>query len=276
MLNQLATAATIDAPFASSSTVAPEDRSSLVQPQAPNRRVTLPGGVLDRSGRRYRAVELRELTGADEEVLCGQFDNGAQQVTALLTRAIARIDGWDKAIDSDLVSGMLIGDRDYLLLRLRQMEIGDRVHEVLRCRARECGKKVDVDFLISELPVRQIETLAASYSVPLMDEKGLQHIARLRLPTGADLEAVAPLIDGNPGAANTRLYARIVESIESFTTATEDQLRDLPLRLRGQIGAFIERTAPGPDLSIDIACPHCGADLSYSFDLHGFFLPSVR
>jgi len=239
------------------------------------RRVTLPGGILDAHGNRHRVVELRELTGADEEVLCGQFESATQQVTAFLTRAIARMEGWPAPIDARLVDTMLIGDRDYLLLRLRQLEVGDHVHEVVRCRARDCAKKVDVEFLISELPVRQLEVLSEHYVVPLTDEQGVRHLAKLRLPTGADLAAVAPLLESNPGAANTRLYARMVQSIEGFDTASEEQVRGLPMRLRTQIGTFVGRHAPGPDLQIDIACPHCGGDMTYAFDLRGFFLSSA-
>lgn len=240
------------------------------------RQVLLPGGLIDAHGARHRVVRLRELTGADEEVLCGQFASGARQVTVLLARAILGIDGWDGAVDEALVDRLLAGDRDYLLLRLRQREVGDHVHEVMRCRARECGKKVDVEFEISELPVRQPETLSEFLVAPLDDGQGGRHMARLRLPNGADLAAIAPLLDDSPGAANTRLFARLLQSIEGFDVAGEDEVRALPLRLRSQLADFIRRHAPGPDLHIDVQCPHCGADMAYTFDLHGFFLPSAR
>lgn len=240
------------------------------------RQVTLPGGLLDARGVRHRIVRLRELTGADEEVLCGQFASGAQQVTALLTRAIEAIDGWEGVVDEVLVERMLAGDRDFLLLRLRQREVGDHVHEVMRCRARECGKKVDVEFAISELPVRQPESLSDLHVISLDDGQGRRHLARLRLPNGADLAAIAPLLDGNPGAANTRLFARLLQSIEGFDLGGEEEVRALPLRLRSQLADFIRQHAPGPDLHIDVSCPHCGADMAYTFDLRGFFLPSGR
>jgi hypothetical protein len=239
------------------------------------RTIVLPGGVLDQAGRCYKTVTLRELTGADEELLCQRFENGAEQVTAFLARAIAGIDGWQAPIDVECVRNMLVGDRDYVLLRLRQAEVGNQVHEVVRCRASGCGRKVDVDFLISELPVRHVATVAHRYAVALIDDHGGRHDARLRLPTGADLEAVAGLIASQPGAANTRLYARILESIHGYEVGSEERMRALPLRLRSQLAAFVARTSPGPDLLIDVACPHCQADLAYTFDLHAFFLPSV-
>lgn len=242
-----------------------------------SRRVVLPGGLLDGAGRCFKSVVLRELTGADEELLCQRFENGARHVTAFLARAIAAIEGWSGAIDEQCVAGMLVGDRDYLLLRLRQVEVGDHVHQVVRCRSADCGRKVDVDFVISELPVRHVPTVCARYTTALVDEQGTRHEARLRLPSGADVEAIADLVAAaQPGAANTRLYARLLESIEGYDVSSEERVRALPMRLRQQLAAFISSAAPGPDLLIDVACPYCEADLSYTFDLHGFFLPSAR
>jgi hypothetical protein len=241
---------------------------------ADGRRVRLPGGLVDDDGNCLRDVVLRELTGADEELLCGRFESGARQVSAFLGRAIGAIEGWTGDVDDGLAARLLVGDRDYLLLRLRQIEVGDSVHQVVRCRAPSCGKRVDVDFLISELPLRRAPQVARAYSVALADEQGTRRAARLRLPTGADVEAIAPLVAANPGAANTRLYARIVESIEGYDVGNEESVRALPLRIRSQLASFVARTAPGPDLLIEVACPYCAADLTYPFDLPGFFLPS--
>lgn len=237
------------------------------------RRVTLPGGIW-RDGTCYKHVYLRELTGADEEILCGHFASGAQQVTALLTRAIAQVEDYPASVDAQLIAQMLAGDRDYLLLRLRQIEVGDQVHEVMRCRNLACAQKVDVEFLISEIPLRCAESASDWFDTELSDAAGKTYRARLRLPNGADLAAIADLLS-NSAAANTRLFAHVLHSLEGHAHASEDDVRALPLWLRAQLAAFIAHTAPGPDLRIDIACPHCGTDMSYSFDLNAFFLPSV-
>ena len=144
------------------------------------RTLVLPGGLLNRAGEPCRRVDVRPLTGADEEALfeCGQAAAGSAGVTAFLSRAIAAIDGLDMPVDETLVAQMPLGDRDYLLLRIRQIELGDAVHQVTRCPA--CTQKVDVDFAISELPVRRLEALQPAYRIMLGDEPAL-----VRLPTGA-------------------------------------------------------------------------------------------
>jgi hypothetical protein len=51
----------------------------------------------------------------------------------------------------------------------------------------------------------------------------------------------------------------------------EETALELPLAIRREIGEFLDRTAPGPDLRIPIACPYCGEDLNHGFDLYGLF-----
>ena len=257
------------------------ESSSLSAALAPGeslaaRRVLLPGGVLDAAGRCHKAVRLRELDGRDEELLCAEYSSGARQVTVFLTRASAAIEGYDGPIDEALVADMLVGDRDYLLLRLRQIEVGDEVHQVLRCPAPACAKKVDLDFSISELPVRRMERIEDGYDLSLHVAEGAPLAARSRLPSGADLEAVWPLLAVNAAEANTRLYSRLLQRVEGMPRLDEDALRAMPLRLRNQLAQFIASHAPGPDLAIEIGCPHCGTDMSYRFDLTAFFLPSAR
>lgn len=238
------------------------------------RRLQLPGGVFDAGGVCHQIMHLRELTGADEELLCArQVDNGARQVSRFLARVIERIEGLDAPIDESLTGNMLIGDRDYLLLRLRQIEVGDHVHQIMRCPLPACGKKVDVDFLVSEINVARASKLAASYRVALGDAG---ESALVRLPTGNDQEVIAALALSNPAAANTRLFSRLILQWGDAGALDEEQVRALPFKLRQQLVAFLERTAPGPDLYLDVQCPMCGAAMPYTFDLNAFFLPSER
>ena len=136
------------------------------------RRLQLPGGVIGPDGRCHRMVRVRELTGADEEVLADTAEAGARLVSRFLARVIVEIEGLQRPVDEELVSDMLVGDRDYLLLRLRQIDLGDPVHQVMRCPSAACGKKVDVDFLVSEIEVRRAGELQASYRMQLGEGAG--------------------------------------------------------------------------------------------------------
>ena len=253
----------------------PEPAPALAESLA-ERRLQLPGGVIGADGRCHQMVRVRELTGADEEVLAERTAaNAARLVTGFLARVIAQIEGLERRVDEDLVSDMLVGDRDYLLLRLRQIDLGDHVHQVMRCPSPACGKKVDVDFLVSEIEVTRASTVLPSYRVQL-GEGAAAITASVRLPTGRDQEAIASLAATNPAAANTRLFSRVVQRWGKAGTLDEDAARALPLRQRSDLASFLERTSPGPDLYLDLRCAWCGVEMGYRFDLDGFFLPSAR
>ena len=238
--------------------------------------LVLPGGIFSETGSVHKVVCVRELTGADEELLGDRrYRNGVDLATEFLVRAVQRVEGIGNAVTEDLVAGMLIGDRDYLILRLRQMTMGDQVHQVLRCPNTVCGEKVDVEFLISDLPVRRTDDLQPRYNFELSclaipgDERSRRGV--LRLPTGRDQSAIAELPDLNPGVANTRLFSRVILEIGGRAKIDEVFVRSLPMKVRSEITEFLRSNSPGPDLTIDVQCPHCGSNVAYPFDLYNFF-----
>jgi hypothetical protein len=233
------------------------------------RRLTLPGGHIGADGSVHRHLRVRELTGADEEALFDrEHKSDAQRVSAFLARVVESVDGAHVPIDAAFVDGLSIGDRDYLLLRLRQLDLGDAVHQVARCPS--CAQKVDIDFAISELPVRRLEQPRKTYAIEIGG-----HRLMLRLPNGADQAALETLGTTNPAAANSTLFARVVLDVDGHGPPEEDTTRAWPVAMRAELAAWLQANAPGPDLFIDIACPYCHADMSYSFDLDAFFLPSA-
>jgi len=241
-------------------------------------RLVLPGGILDNQNRCFQTVLVRQLTGKDEELLADRrYHNAARQVTDFLAQVLVEVPGLNKPVSKELVAEMLIGDRDYLLLRLRQMAMGDQVEQVMRCPSVNCAEKADVEFQISELQVRRLEAIDPQYefelSEPARKDDPKSQTVVLRLPSGQDQEAILDSKDLNPAVANTRLFARIVKKL-GRRGLDEAEARGLPLKARHEITAFLRKISPGPDLEIDIQCPHCGHDMSFPFDLYGFFLPN--
>lgn len=243
-------------------------------------RLVLPGGLLRPDGRRCREVSIRELCGADEEQLADRsYATNAAKVTDFLTRIITEMPELECPVDRELVADMLVGDRDYILLRVRQLSLGDAVHQVMRCPAPSCAEKVDVEFLISEIEVRRPERLRASYPLTLsrLLDPGVPASDRVvvRLPTGRDQHAVAGAWDQNVAQAQTLLLARLVR-LDNGAALDEAFVHNLPTALRRELLQFVTDASPGPSLNIEIQCPHCARDMSYEFDLHRFFFEECR
>src|SRR5262245_24603741 len=146
----------------------------------------LPGGLIVGENRRLIEVELRPLTGYEEEWLARhpQVPN-AQVVTHLLSACLVRIG--DTAPSSVMVRSLLVGDRDYLMLQLRLLTLGDEFQAVFLCAA--CHAKMDVTIQASEIPVERRPQSAACYTLELPATGPSGRTVRFRLPTGADQEA---------------------------------------------------------------------------------------
>src|SRR3712207_3341081 len=93
----------------------------------------LPGGYWDVGGRLHREFELATLSGREEELLAraGQAQT-ATLVTEVLSRCVSRL-GDLGPVTPEVARRLLVADRQYLLMRLRQATFGDLVRARLSC-----------------------------------------------------------------------------------------------------------------------------------------------
>ena len=241
----------------------------------------LPGGIWDASGTLHREAELTPLTGREEELLADRNLGAAAAVTAVLTRCMRRL-GALQPVTEALARELLVGDRQYLLLKLRQLTFGDRVDATVRCPWPGCGEPVDVDFLISQVPLKEAAVPARVQELELSPQaaadSGLAPQAarlRFRLPTGADQEALSPLLARNEAQALGLLLSRCIERIGDDPAGPE-LVRRLSALARLEIERRMEATAPGIELTMDAECPQCGRAFAAPFDPQDFLLGEAR
>ena len=113
----------------------------------------MPGGYVGEDDVVYRQAELIPLSGQEEELLnsSGELVN-ARLVTQVLSRCVCRI-GDITPVTEEIASDLLVGDRQYLLLKLRELTFGDGVQGAVNCPWPDCGQKVDIDFSLEDIPV---------------------------------------------------------------------------------------------------------------------------
>lgn len=220
----------------------------------------LPGGVVVDDGRRLAETELRPLSGREEEWLVEtRHLPNAHAVTAVLGACIVRVG--DIPGSRELARRMLIGDRDYAMLQLRRLTFGESIVAVFVCPA--CDAKMDTTFETPDIPVERRPQAATCYSVHL-DAGGCERTLRIRLPTGADQEAVA---GQDSEAAVDELLRRCV---------LDHDPRDLSEMDRASLIDAMEGLAPQVELELELVCPECHAAFLAPFDCAGFFLDEVR
>ena len=215
----------------------------------------LPGGLVMDDGRRLGRAELRPLTGREEEWVAQHAGTpSAHLATKLLSACFVRLE--DRAVSSEIVRNLLVGDRDYLILQLRRMTLGDRFAAVFTCQA--CKRAMDVEFLAQDISIEPRPQNTATYTW-----QG-ERVIRYRLPNGADQEAVADL---SPGDAVEVLLARCV--IDDGGTPVSSEERDALI-------ADMDQHAPQIDLELDLSCPECGHSFTTPFDCTSFFFSEIR
>lgn len=223
--------------------------------------VQLPGGVVLDDGRCLAEAELRALTGREEDWLAGHPTAPSAVTTTYLLNACL-VGLGDVIPNLALVRRMLVGDRDYLMLQLRRLTLGEQISAVMMCPA--CRARMDVDFLIADVPVDCRPMSDSSYLVDRLGANQRERPVRFRLPNGADQEAVLGLeLDR---AADTILDRCLLD--DGGTPLTADE--------RTILADEMERLAPGITLELDLRCPECGHDFVAPFDTTAFFLEEMR
>lgn len=244
----------------------------------------LPRGLVDAFGAVHREAVLRPLSGSEEELLADP-DGGTvpQRVSRVLSRCVQRI-GSVEPLSQEEARQLLVGDRQCLLLALRCATFGPRVWGTVWCPWPDCGRQVDIEFSLQDLPVREAawlknEPLEVSLSAEAawQDESGGAHrCVGVRLPTGADQEALCHLDRENGAEALQRLLERCVVRIGPCSRPGPEDIARLSPLARMEIEQAMERAAPGPDLLLQGDCPECGREFPIPFDLQDFFFGEVR
>jgi len=221
----------------------------------------LPGGFVDTAGTVHREAELRPLTGREEDYLASlaeETSSGAV-ITQLLARCLRRVGGL--SVDAELARRMLVGDREYLMVKLRQMTSGDKMLAILRCPSEACGKNMEMPLSLAELPVEERPVDAAVFFAELADSGSVE----FRLPVGEDQEALAPLA-GDPGAVAELLKRCVLRIPDSVTLADAGPLVEERIE---------QLSPPRMEIEIEAVCPECGNAFSAPLDMAGFVLSEL-
>lgn len=151
--------------------------------------------------------------------------------------------------DHDALVQLSLGQRDRLLLTVRQHNLGERIDAHSACAA--CGERVEFSLSCSALLA---DTVAAEPARGLtLDGAAFE----LRCPNSLDL---AEAVGGTSlEAVEEVLLARCV-SYDDATTLT-------PAR-RADIAAALSALDPAAEIMLDLACPACGREWQGLFDIN--------
>ncbi len=245
--------------------------------------LTLPIGYSDEKGQVQRTVILRKMTGKEEAILADRRNqrNGGRLVTELLHSCIVRMGDLPQNGVST-VAGMYSADRNYLLIKLRSITFGSELQAGYSCPT--CNERLQVTEDLDELPVRSLadgefpDDIVIELEDGYTDRDGQVHTAlTMRLPTGADEEAVASQMRQNASLGKNALLARCMKSLGDIPKHRLEAigpriLAELTMSDRRLIDRALNQSAPGIDLTREIECPNCGHVFKTTLDMTHFLV----
>jgi len=241
----------------------------------------LPGGLIDDTGALVDEVDLGGLSGREEELLAASGrTESASLVTALLSRCVRRI-GDVSPVDATVARRLLVADRQFILLKLREETFGETVQGTVPCPWPDCGRQVGVSFSTKDVPIVESTDKGPLHELTLSRDamSGADEAHRtvvFRLPNGGDQEALSPLLVENEAAALSELLAHCVVRLGPEETHDGVETSGLSPLARREIEQRMDSVAPHVDLLMEATCPECGREFSAPFDLQGFFFGELR
>jgi hypothetical protein len=231
---------------------------------------TLPGGYRDASGRLHRDVSIRALTGREEEVVSwgmGRLSFPAL-VTCVLAGCVRRL-GPMQPVTEALAGSLLVPDREFALLKVRELTLGDRISAILVCPA--CAQKMDVDFSAAEVPIEARRPEATTDTIQVAAADGGWRRVEFRLPTGADQELL--------GGASTWDERLAVRALLEQCLVRADGARGEGTALDDEACAAVDeamaRVSPSIDFDLNVVCPECGHRFVQPVDFARLFFQEI-
>ena len=238
---------------------------------------------MDKTGKIHRNAELTPLCGHEEELLAGSRNQTSMAlVTSILCRCVKCI-GSINPVSEEVARSLLVADRQFLLLKLREVTFGEQVRANISCPWPDCGEKIDIDFLIKDIPVRESTDKGPAYIMELSPEAALtgehgneQRKIVYRLPNGGDQEAISSLISKNEALALSMLLKRCILSMGPVKNPDSELINTLSPLARMEIEKQMSEVSPMIDLTLGVTCPECNREFAVPFDLQDFFFGELR
>lgn len=232
----------------------------------------LPCGHLNEDGELKTEVEVREITGHEEDMLASEQVPNAQKITALLRGCVKRIgDVTEPGPLSRMVRELTMGDRVFLVFAIRRVTLGDELPVRERCPECKVNTLFMVDLKEELQPKAMPDPYKRIYDVELPSGKS----ARFRVSMGDD-EVKMMKIRQRKQAADAVSHAIMMRlELLDGEKPTLQMVKSLGMRDRIFIREQYQEVEGGVDTTLELECPSCGNDWEKELDLSAasFFFP---
>jgi hypothetical protein len=182
----------------------------------------------------------------------------------LAQRGVLLLAAINPTVGLDELLKLSIGERDAILLDLRERIFGPKIWGQANCPA--CNEHIEARFATTDIrfaprakPLGELSTSAAGLSL------------RFRLPCSQDLLSISDLQDKN--AAYEQLLKRCI--IEIRNSDGESVPEQIPPEVVKAVVDGMDMADPQANIRIDLSCPSCGQKWLMIFDILSFLWSEI-
>jgi hypothetical protein len=242
-------------------------------PSAPSTRFDLPRGRFNGSEWETE-VEVRELTGEDEEALARTKDPidffDAVVVHGTSRLGSVQLDAMTFTERQGVLSSLLIGEREQLFLRIASATYGDEKEFKHSCPS--CNVSLDtIIFLSKDIKVSNSDKAAALVNTFTTSKGGT---ITYRLATGSDQMEVLHKKGATTAEQNTLMLSECITEIDGGPVLNPlSAARSLSMGDRRKLLDILTSSQPSPDMNLEVACISCNFEMVLPLSWGDIFRP---
>jgi hypothetical protein len=230
-----------------------------------NNVVRLAGGYVLSDGTVVRTVEVRELTGVDEEALASTASTGSALLT-ILTRGIERVDG--RAPRQEDFDSILLGDIETVILNVYIVTFGPEVTYSYGCKGCGAVKSGEVN-LLNDIKYKELTNPATDSVFEVQLKSGT---AVVSLPNGITQRRLQDIGNATEAEITTAVLSGCLVSVNGNPSMGVSTAKSLSMSDRAAIAGEIMNRTPGPRLGEVVkACEACSTTHVVPLSLAGLF-----
>lgn len=232
----------------------------------------LPCGYVDpATNELYVDVEVREITGFEEDMLASDKIPAEQKMDLLIGSCVTRIgDITEPGSIKKIVRNLATGDQVFLLFAIRRVTLGDDMPVREKCPS--CGTTSLFQTDLSELEVKPMDDRRKRvFDVDLPSGKKV----RYRTSTGADSLEVQKILRKSKADSISLMMMMRLEVVDG-EKPTLQMVKKLGMRDRQFLRHAMNATEGGVDTTLELECPSCGHEWKKELNVgaQSFFFPS--
>lgn len=187
-------------------------------------------------------------------------------------RALTLLSAGNPAMTMKQLMKFSIGQRDGLLIELRESLFGSNVNSLSECP--HCHEQLELTLDLQNIRVLENDAIKAPMKLSIEN-----YLLKFRLPDSSDIlfiESLSNVEEARAAILNRCLIASSVSTPKKKQKGQVCKLEELPLEIIDKVETAMSEADPQADVKLDLTCPACQRTWLATFDIASFLWAEVN